>query len=535
MNPNDLTNHQASESRRRLLAMLYQGQQQDSLLTMQQNNNNNNNNALFDADELLKRLQGVDSSSSNMNFSLTNALAVQQQQQQDYHSSNRYNNNSIHQHQQGHAAHFPATSMSLGKKNAIARIEPVSLMSRMIPLHLFLTYTHSLCLFLSHDKTKQYTIYEITGSNNPMLTTASLLGQACLMDQSFTSAADQSHQHQQHQLSHHHHHAVLPPSQHMAERLAEENLILKRRLLMRQRHQSSTAAARSAHLNPLPLGVFDHAALQQLDQQQPLPAFPFNNNSSLSAAAASLPSAFNIGAGDHHHSMRGAAAATAAGDILAQRITDASTTAAMNNPLVSSDADTFLADQLSGHRGGGGQAAAGAPQLSPITTSANPDGGTIVTSLSNMTFPEKLYAMLDAAETEGYEDVIGFTPDDKYFRVHNRQRFVQEVMPRWFKTSHFASFHRQLNVYGFERVNKGSDRTAFHHPLFVRHAKHQLKLIRRKKQRVPAGEVRNTEDDRAAAYKALMGIQRNPVLLSNFRIPSAKPSMSAKEKKNKQY
>ena len=54
-----------------------------------------------------------------------------------------------------------------------------------------------------------------------------------------------------------------------------------------------------------------------------------------------------------------------------------------------------------------------------------PRGGVLVP------FPEKLYLMLAGVQKEGLEDVVSWQPHGRCFAVHQPQRFVEEVMPRY--------------------------------------------------------------------------------------------------------
>lgn len=83
-------------------------------------------------------------------------------------------------------------------------------------------------------------------------------------------------------------------------------------------------------------------------------------------------------------------------------------------------------------------------------------------------FPWKLYDMLDAAERRNDEHVISWIRDGTAFKVHNRELFIEEYMKKMFNQTKFKSFQRQLNLWGFERVQSGPDKGSYYHALFTR-------------------------------------------------------------------
>jgi len=83
-------------------------------------------------------------------------------------------------------------------------------------------------------------------------------------------------------------------------------------------------------------------------------------------------------------------------------------------------------------------------------------------------FPEKLHRMLSEVEARGEEDIVSFQPHGRAFIIRDVDRFCRTVMPRYFQQRKLASFHRQLNLYGFARIKSGPDSGGFYHELFLK-------------------------------------------------------------------
>jgi hypothetical protein len=72
-------------------------------------------------------------------------------------------------------------------------------------------------------------------------------------------------------------------------------------------------------------------------------------------------------------------------------------------------------------------------------------------------FPTRLHLMLSSAESEHFDHIVSWQPHGRSFKIHQPLRFATEVMPLWFQQTKFASFRRQLNLYGFSRLTRGAD------------------------------------------------------------------------------
>lgn len=64
---------------------------------------------------------------------------------------------------------------------------------------------------------------------------------------------------------------------------------------------------------------------------------------------------------------------------------------------------------------------------------------------NEISFVEKVYDMLDAAEREGFQDIVRWEADGSSFKVYKTKDFETKLQPAYFNQTKLRSFQRKVS------------------------------------------------------------------------------------------
>lgn len=139
-------------------------------------------------------------------------------------------------------------------------------------------------------------------------------------------------------------------------------------------------------------------------------------------------------------------------------------------------------------------------------------------------FPLRLFALLTTLEKEGQDDIMGWQCHGRAFKIRDRKRLEEEILPKYMGAMKASSLMRQLNIYGFIRISSGADCGSYYHEKFLRHREFLLFDIRRTQKKGTGARLRANPDDEPD-FKSFPPMQPLPKDVYGAEII---PSMSTK-------
>jgi len=101
---------------------------------------------------------------------------------------------------------------------------------------------------------------------------------------------------------------------------------------------------------------------------------------------------------------------------------------------------------------------------------------------SHHLFPWKLQTILKSESISESESIVSWCQHGRSFKVHDIPAFVSNILPLFFRSTKFQSFQRQLNLWGFSKIQAdGPENGAYYHKYFRQDQPNLICQMKRKK------------------------------------------------------
>lgn len=113
---------------------------------------------------------------------------------------------------------------------------------------------------------------------------------------------------------------------------------------------------------------------------------------------------------------------------------------------------------------------------------------TNISHIASLSFAEKLFLLLQY-DTSG---TVEWFSNGQSFCISDKEKFMKDVIPKYFKQTDFRHFERQLNVYGFGRFRADKSKYCYRHNVFHRDHPEIVSSMLRKPPRFKRGADKRT-------------------------------------------
>jgi hypothetical protein len=136
-------------------------------------------------------------------------------------------------------------------------------------------------------------------------------------------------------------------------------------------------------------------------------------------------------------------------------------------------------------------------------------------------FPRKLHQLIEHAEYIGSIRIISWHPDGRSFKIHQKENFTRLLMPEFFHYSiTYASFERNLTLWGFQKVSRGPIEGSWYHPSFMRNKPEVCRLMNRANTKVTGSikwREKSTSEKASTTHQSKNREMETTVLLNELR------------------